>query len=225
MAAIIRSIIMYINKLIQHKKGVALMKKLLVLLPLLFGSNACTTVATGAAEASGLSLLHDRRTSEALMRDEKIEIDAGIELNADDDIRDKTHINVTAYNGIVLVTGEAPTAALRDKIIDIIRTIPGVKIVHNEIALAEPSPLSSRAHDTLLTTKVKSAISEIRTIPGFDATRIKVVTENGVVYLMGLVHRNEGYVAGEMARRVNGVKQVVKIFEYIDESIPDRNTI
>ncbi len=196
------------------------MKKLLLLIPLISINNACTTLATGAAEATGLSVLHDRRTSEALLRDEKIEIDAGIALNADDEIRDKAHINVTAYNGIVLVTGETPDETLRSKIINIIRTIPGVKIVHNEIAIAEPTPISSRTYDTLLTTKVKSAISKIRTIPGFDATRIKVVTENGVVYLMGLVHPNEGYVAGEMARRVTGVKQVVKIFEYIDDSIP-----
>jgi osmotically-inducible protein OsmY len=196
------------------------MKKQLFILSLILLNNACTTIATGAAEATGLSVLHDRRTSEALLRDEKIEIDAGIALNADDEIRDKAHINVTAYNGIVLVTGEAPSESLRTKIISIIRTIPGVKIVHDEIVIAQPTPITSRSYDTLLTTKVKSAISEIRNIPGFDATRIKVVTENGVVYLMGLVHPNEGYVAGEMARRVNGVKQVVKIFEYIDGSIP-----
>ncbi len=196
------------------------MNHILLIIPLILFNNACTTLATGAAEASGLSVLHDRRTSEALLRDEKIEIDAGIALNADDEIRDKTHINVTAYNGIVLVTGEAPDEALHTKIINLIRTIPGVKVVHNEIIIAPPSPMSSRAYDTLLTTKVKSAISEVRNIPGFDATRIKVVTENGIVYLMGLVHPNEGYVAGEMARRVNGVKQVVKVFEYIDGSLP-----
>lgn len=195
------------------------MEKLFFLIPLILLNTACTTIATGAAEATGLSVLHDRRTSEALLRDEKIEIDAGIALNADDEIRDKTHFNVTSYNGIVLVTGEAPNETLRNKIINIIRSIPGVKIVHDEISIAQPSSMSSRAYDTLLTTKVKSAISEVRNIPGFDATRIKVVTENGVVYLMGLVHPNEGYVAGEMARRVDGVKQVVKIFEYIDDSI------
>ncbi len=193
------------------------MKKLLLLIPLLMSNNACTTVATGAAEASGLSLLHDRRTSEKLLRDERIEINAGIELNSDDDIRKNAHFNVTSYNGIVLVTGEAPSSELRDKIINIVRTIPGVRMVHNELRIAQPSSLGSRSQDTLITTKVKSALSEIRNLPGFDATRVKVVTENGVVYLMGLVHKNEAFVATETARRVSDVKQVVKIFEYIDD--------
>lgn len=192
------------------------MKRLFLLcIPILL-TNGCTTIATGGAEVSGLSLLHDRRTSEALLLDERIEINAGIELNAQDDIREQAHFNVTSYNGKVLVTGEAPTAELRDKIIGIVRVISGIKMVHNEMTIAEPSSYASRSNDALITTKVKSSLSKVRNLPGFDATRVKVVTENGVVYLMGLLHQNEGNVATEIARRENGVKQVVKIFEYIN---------
>lgn len=191
------------------------MKRVIAILLIPILNSGCSTVATGGAEATGLSLLHDRRTSEALLIDERIEINAGLELNAHDEIRDRCHFNVTAYNGKLLLTGEAPTKELRDKIINIIRVLSGVKLVHNEMVIAEPTSFGSRSNDALITTKVKTALSEIRNLPGFDATRVKVVTENGAVYLMGLLHTKEGNVAAEIARRVNGVKKVVKVFEYI----------
>jgi len=192
------------------------MKLCILLLLLPFIINGCSILALGGAEASGLSLLHDRRTSDILLNDERIEINASIELDSHDDIRNNSHFNVTAYNGMVLITGEAPTEILRDKIVDIVRRISGVKLVHNEVIIAIPSSITSRSNDTLITTKVKSSLSRIRNLPGFDATRVKVVTENGIVYLMGLLHRNEAHVATEVTRRESGVKQVVKVFEYIE---------
>lgn len=178
--------------------------------------SACSSVATGGAEITGLSLLHDRRTSRALAIDERIEINASIELNSHDETRKACHFNVTAYNGIVLVSGEAPTEALRDKIISIVRVIPDVKLVHNEVKIGKLSSFATRSHDTLITTKVKTSLSNVKNLPGFDATRVKVVTESGVVYLLGLVHTKEGHIASEVARRESGVKKVVKIFEYIE---------
>jgi len=173
-------------------------------------------IATSGAEVSGLSFLHDRRSSETLIRDERIEINAEIALDSETELRRQCHFNITAYNGIVLVTGEAPTESLRNKIISIVRQIPDVKLVHNQLVIAQPTSLTSRSQDALITTRVKSALSQIKNLPGFDATRIKVVTEQSVVYLMGLVHRNEANVATEMARRESGVKKIVKIFEFIE---------
>ncbi len=187
---------------------------LVSILPLLL--SGCFAIATGGAEVTGLSLLHDRRTSEAMLIDERIEINAGIELNSHDDTRQQCHFNVTAYNGTVLVTGEAPTETLRQKIISLVRVIPGVKLVHNELKVAPVSSFATRSHDTLITTKVKASLSKVRNLPGFDATRVKVITESGAVYLLGLVHKNEADVATEIARREKGVKKVVKIFEYIN---------
>ncbi len=178
--------------------------------------SGCSTVATGGAEITGLSLLHDRRSGKALAIDERIEINASMELNATDDVRKACHFNVTAYNGIVLVTGEAPTRKLKDKIISIVRVISDVKLVHNELVIAKPSSFSTRSHDTLITTKVKAALSQVKKIPGFDATRVKVVTESGTTYLLGLVYPKEGHIASEITRREKGVKKVVKIFEYIE---------
>ncbi len=192
------------------------MKLLFLFIAIHFLLSACSTIATGGAEVTGLALLHDRRSSAVILSDERIEINAVTKLIAKPDIRKVCHFNVTSYNGIVLVTGEAPTEELRNKIVSVVRKIAGVKIIHNELVLAEPSSYISRTEDTFITTRVKSAISKVKNLPGFDATRVKVITEDNVVYLLGIVHKKEGLVATEIARRENGVKQVVKVFEYID---------
>jgi osmotically-inducible protein OsmY len=172
--------------------------------------SGCSTIATGGAEVTGLSLWHDRRTSIAIAEDERIELTSSIELNSHNDTRYECHYNVTAYNGTVLVTGEAPTKKLQNKIISIVRIIPGVKLVHNELKIAQPSSFSTRSHDSLITTKVKTALTKVKELPGFDATRVKVITESGTVFLMGLVHDKEGHIASEIARREKGVKKVIK---------------
>ncbi len=173
-------------------------------------------VATGSAEATGLALLHDRRNSEAILLDEAIEIQADIERNKHESLRKNTHINVTAYNGKVLVTGEADNIKFRNEVLNQIRRINGVKIVYDEITIEPSSFLSARSHDAFITTKVKNVLTQIKHIPGFDATRVKVVTEKAIVYLMGLLHEKEGKAAVEKARRVEGVKKVVAVFEYIN---------
>jgi len=176
----------------------------------------CGTVATSSAEVTGLALLHDRRDSSTLLSDEGIEMSADIELLKQQDLRNFTHINVTAYNGRVLLSGEAKTASLRAKIVSIVRMISGVKLVHNEIIIGPVTSFNSRTYDALITTKVKDAIADIHTIPGFDATRVKVVTENNTVFLMGLLHSSEGQATISKAQKIEGVKRVVPLFEYLD---------
>jgi len=191
------------------------MKKNLVLLLFLM-LNACSSIGNNLAELTGLSLLHDRRSSAAIAADERIEDSAIIDLYRRDDVKEKSHFNVTSYNGRVLVTGEAETEEVREKIISNVRIISGVKLVHNELAVASLSSLKSRSEDSLLTIKVKEALAEIDDMPGFDATRVKVVSENQVVYLMGIVHEKEGMAAAKTVQNVAGVKKIVAVFEYID---------
>lgn len=179
---------------------------------------ACSTVGQGLAELTGLSFLHDRRDSAAIALDEQIEDSAIIELHGLDEIKDRSHFNITSYNGKVLITGEAETEDIQEIIISNVRTISGVKLVHNEILVGPVSSLQSRSEDSLLTIKVKDAIAEIKDKPGFDATRVKVVTENKVVYLMGLVHEEEGTAAAKVVQNVDGVKKIITVFEYIDYS-------
>jgi len=177
---------------------------------------SCSTVATDHEEITEQSLLQDRRTSEAILIDKDIETEAYSELNSDDDLLTQCHFTITAYNGAVLVTGEAPDEELRTKIIATVQNIPNVKLIHNSLTIAHPSYSSSRDNDKFITETIKKALNQIRTIPDFDPSMVKVITENNTVYLMGLVHRNEGSVVINVTRLQPGIKQIITVFEYID---------
>ncbi|MCC6715553.1 MAG: BON domain-containing protein [Gammaproteobacteria bacterium] len=153
------------------------------------------------------------RTTGTVIEDQSIEMKALRRLYDDAAVYERTHINVTSYNTVVLVTGEAPTEELRKRAIGIVRGVEKVGKVYDEITIAAPSALTSRTSDTLLTGKVKAQLFGSKKL---DATRVKVVTEKGVVYLMGLVPRAQGDAAAEVARRVSGVQRVVKLFEYVE---------
>lgn len=191
------------------------MKQGLILLFFLI-LTACSSVGHNLAELTGLSFLHDRRDSAAIATDESIEDSGIIALHRLDDVKDKSHINITSYNAKVLITGEAETEDIREKIISNIRIISGVKLVHDELIIAPVSSMQSRSEDSLLTIRVKDALAEIDNMPGFDATRVKVISENKVVYLMGIVHEEEGMIAAKTVQKVDGVKKIVAVFEYID---------
>jgi osmotically-inducible protein OsmY len=153
------------------------------------------------------------RTTGTVVEDQAIEMKALRRIYKESTVYERTHINVTSYNTVVLVTGEAPTEELRKQVIEIVRGVEKVRKVYDEVSIAAPSALTSRTSDTLLTGKVKAQLFGSKKL---DATRVKVVTEKGVVYLMGLIPRAHGDAAAEVARRVSGVQRVVKLFEYTD---------
>ncbi len=184
---------------------------LLLALSTLLGG--CVAAAAGGT-AAAVGVAHDRRTAGTVLDDEAIELKAAKRIFEDAELRKQVHINVTSYNYQVLVSGEAPTRELADRVIQYVRTIPKVRKVYDEIAIAAPSAMLSRSSDTLITAKVKTALFGIG--KNFDPTRVKVVTERGIVYLMGIVTRDEAAKATEAARHVGGVQKVVKLFEYLD---------
>ena len=194
------------------------MKKFFLLFLLInsFLINGCSTIATDSDEITEQSLLQDRRPRETIALDKEIETEAYSELNSDDDVLNQSHYTITAYNGAVLITGETPTEELRTKIISTVQVIPNVKLIHNNLIIAYPSDSNSRANDKLITDTVKIALNQICTIPDFDPSMVKVITENGTVYLMGLVHRDEGTVVINVTRLQPGIKQIITVFEYID---------
>jgi len=194
------------------------MKKFFLLLLLLinFLMGACSSVATNGEEITEQSLLQDRRTRDAILIDKEIETEAYSELNSDNDLLSQSHFTISAYNGAVLLTGETSNEELEKKIISTVQAIPNVKLVHNNLIIADPSDSSSRANDLFITDSVKKALNQIRTIPDFDPSMVKVITENGTVYLMGLVHRDEGTVVINVTRLQPGIKQIITVFEYID---------
>lgn len=185
----------------------------LCLAPPLWLTAGCAPVIV-AGGAAGVAVVHDRRTAGTVLDDQTIEFQALGDLHADKELYRQAHINITSYNRVALLTGEAPTEELKKRAAEIVRGIEKVRRVHNEIALAAPSSFTSRSADTLLTGRVKAAMVGIK---DFDPTRVKVVTENGVVYLLGLVTRAEAEAATEAARTTSGVQRVVRIFEYVVE--------
>ncbi|PHR51840.1 BON domain-containing protein [Cycloclasticus sp.] len=177
--------------------------------------SGCAAVAVGTA-TTGAAVVHDRRTTGTVIDDQTIELKALGVLYGVDSIRINTHVNATCYNGILLLTGEAPTESLRNDIANRLRKIPKVRKVHNEILIAAPSSLVSRSSDGLITSKAKVALFSLNKIKGFDPTRVKIVSENGVVYLLGILKQHEVTPVIETVRRVGGVQRVVKLFEITD---------
>ena len=155
----------------------------------------------------------DRRTPGNVVDDEYIELKVLAAIREDRAMASQTHVNATSFNGLVLLTGEAPGKSLRDRIVEIARSTPGVQAVQNEIALRAPSTLVARTSDTLVTGKVKLALLQDGKL---NAAQVKVVTERGTVYLMGLLKQDEADRATEISRRVSGVQRVVKVIEYIE---------
>jgi osmotically-inducible protein OsmY len=171
---------------------------------------ACLPAVVGGAAAGGVMAV-DRRTSGIYIEDQGIEIKA--EKNIKDQLGDKIHVNVTSYNRNVLITGEADDETTKAKAEAIVKAVDNVKHVTNELAIDMKSTISNRNNDAYVTSKVKARmLKEGR----FPANYVKVVTESSVVYLMGLVTKQEAQDAVEIASGTDGVYRVVKVFEYID---------
>jgi osmotically-inducible protein OsmY len=175
----------------------------------------CAPVVVGGAAAGGAAL-HSRRTVGTFVDDQSIELKARLAILENKELNSQIHVSVTSYNGVVLLTGQAPTEALRQQAQDIVAATEKVRTVHNEMTIAAPNSLLTRSSDTLITAKVKTALFNIKGLDDFDATRVKVVTEDGIVYLMGLVYHREADAVTEEARQVGGAKKIVKVFEYLD---------
>jgi len=172
---------------------------------LLQGCGPLVLAGAGAAVVS----FEDRRTTGSQVEDQSIELRTGNRI--DDRYGDKAHVNVTSYNRTVLLTGEVTNDAARAEIEKLARGVPNVLGVSNDLQVAGKSSMGSRSNDTYLTSKVKTRFIDSGK---FNAIHVKVVTEAGVVYLLGMVTEKEAEDAVEIARTSGGVRKVVKMFEY-----------
>jgi osmotically-inducible protein OsmY len=168
---------------------------------------ACFPLAVTGMGAAAL-MATDRRTTGTYVEDESIEWKALARLRQDSR---GAHVNATSYNRRVLLTGQAPTEDEKKRIESVVRGIPNVREVTNEITVGPVSSMASRGNDALITSNVKARMVNN---PRFSSTHVKVVTEANVVYLMGLVSPEEGEAAVEVARTTQGASSVVKAFEY-----------
>jgi len=185
-----------------------------VVLGLLLASGGALT---GCAEALivggvtvGVMMAIDRRQTEVMFNDQEIEFVASSKI--DEALKGQGHVNVTSYNYTALLTGEVPTAQARADAEKAAGEVPRVKTVVNELQIAGTSSAGSRSNDAYITSKVKSNLLGNGKVKPTD---VKVVTEAGVVYLLGLVTRDEADAATEVARSTSGVQKVVRVFEYI----------
>ena len=184
-----------------------------LMLVLLCSQQGCAPLVVTGVVATGAVVAKDRRTTGTIIEDEAIELRISHAIREDEVLGGQAHINVTSYNEIVLLTGEAPTNEMRARAEQLARRADKVRQVHNEIHVAGPSSGLTRSSDVLITSKVKT---RMLTEKDFESGGVKVVTEDGTVYLMGLVTRQEGRIASEITREVGGVERVVKLFEYTD---------
>lgn len=153
-----------------------------------------------------------KRTLGQKLEDESIETKAMVNIKVSDEGFANSHLEIVSYNGFVLLAGQVPTAALKNQAAEVVRKIHGVRRIYNELEVSAPSSAMTRTSDTWITAKVKSWILGTPSTPGM---RIKVLTENGVVYLMGLATAAEGQRVTDVAANISGVQRVVRLFEIV----------
>ncbi|MGD8913068.1 MAG: BON domain-containing protein [Candidatus Thiodiazotropha sp.] len=173
----------------------------------------CAAAVVGGAAATA-AVAHDRRTTGTIVEDQSIELKIYELISNDERFKLQSSIHVTSYNMVVLLTGQASDQALRSKAERLASSIERVRRVVNEIEIGSTSTLVENSRDIALTTEVKVRLAKIK-IPGFDPLRVKVVTERGAVFLLGLITKKEADAVTDVVRHISGVRRVVRVFEYI----------
>ena len=191
------------SKLLQQIRNLAVIG---LSVPMLAGCFGAAAVGVGA----GALMIADRRNTETYIADESMEVRAANRIN--EKYGDKVHVNTTSYNRMVLLTGEVPTAEIKADVEKVVSGVPNVKSISNELAIAGPSSFGGRSNDAYITSKVKARFVDANK---FSPNHVKVVTEAGVSFLLGLVTQAEANAAVEIARTTGGVQKVVRVFEII----------
>ncbi len=189
--------------------------KIAIVAGMIFLQGCAAVVATGAA--TGVGVMRDRRGTHTFLDDKNIELTAYQDIRKIAKQSTDYHISVASYNGIVLLVGQAPSSLEKQKIVERINGIEKIVRLYDEITVEAPISLAERSQDAWITACVKSQLLVHKEI---DPTRFKVITEQGIVYLLGLVTPDEEEIAAEVASQIPHVKKVVKIFEYFDRKHP-----
>ena len=178
----------------------------------LSGLSACAPLVVGGAVMTGM-VATDRRTTGSQVEDEGIELKVASAIRQE--LGDSVHLNVTSFNKRVLLTGEVRTQALKEQAEKLAKSQENVGEMVNDLAVTLPSSLTQRSKDGIITGQVKAAFLDAKDL---QVNTIKVVTERGIVYLMGRVTAREAKRATDVARTIGGVTKVVRVFEEISEA-------
>jgi osmotically-inducible protein OsmY len=173
----------------------------------------CFFVAGAAAGAAGVAVVYDHRKLEKIMLDESIAKKINKKIHSITDLHKDTHIEVSCFNQIVLLTGETTSADISEQAEEFAHNTPDVKRVYNQVTIKGPISTLTKTSDTWITTKIKTRMLATK---GLKSGTIKVVTENGTVYLMGIVSHEQADIAADISSETAGVQRVMKIFEYTD---------
>ena len=178
-----------------------------------FLATSCSTILVNTTSKGGIQENLVRRTPGTVVEDRSIETIVAVNLKADNQAFRETRFNVVSHNGVVLLVGQIENQAMKQKATDVIsRTSSKIKRVHNELEVTGKKGILSRGNDTWIATKVRTLILANDEVP---SNQVRVIVENGVVYLMGILTESEGNKAANVARNVVGVKKVIKVFEYV----------
>jgi len=173
--------------------------------------SACAPLVVGGAVMTGMVVV-DRRTTGMQLEDESIELRTAQGMRQN--LLDNSHVNVTSYNRQVLLTGEVSTAADKDKANKVAQSQENVKAVANELTVQPVSSLTQRSKDAIISGQIKALFVDAKDL---QSNAFKVVTENGVVYMMGRVTSREAQRATDIARSISGVTKVVRVLDIISE--------
>ncbi|UCX03341.1 BON domain-containing protein [Shewanella sp. HL-SH4] len=166
----------------------------------------------------GAKMANDERSMSTQISDTNAGFDITGALSKYEDLNNQTNITGVVMNGNVLMYGQAPNSMLRDKAIKAVQELNIGGKIHNQIRIGNPTSFTTRSNDTWVTTKVKGRMLNEKSL---DVTRIKVITENGEVFLLGLIERSQADLAVDVARNTAGVRKVVKVFEYVEPKEED----
>ena len=196
----------------ERRKGAPRLRAAMMIACAALALQGCIEAAILGGAAATAVVVSDRRQPEVILGDKRIEYTVGNRVSAA--VGEEGHINASSYNGTVLLTGEAYTPELKAKAEKVAAEVPQVRNVVNEIEIAGRSSITSRSNDGLITTRVKgNLISDAN--KRYEPEQVKVVTERGVVYLLGLVSRDEADAITDVVRSTSGVTKVVRVFEYV----------
>lgn len=173
----------------------------------------CVAAAVVGGGALATKVAMDPRTTGTQIDDQTLELRVADALRKDKQLNEQAHISAVVYNGRALLVGEAPSADLKEVAVNLARGVKDIADVYDEIQIGEKVSFMQASKDTWITTEVKSKLFVNGNV---KATDVKVVTENGVVYLIGRVTQSQAAAAVDVARQVNGVRKVVKVFTYLN---------
>ena len=188
-------------------------KLLLLSLSLLLGTG-CTTLLSDAAGPEGIQENPGKRTTGARIEDQFIETKVAVNLKSQQPELRNANFDVISHNGVVLLVGQVQSEQLKRRATEIASEASSkIKRIHNELEVSGKTGLLSRSNDTWISTKVRAQFLADDSVP---SGQVKVITENGSVFLMGMVNQQQGDNAAALARNISGVTRVVKVFEYIN---------